>query len=89
MQELYRKLRLPALMVLGPYSYDASPCELLFAALKSVDINPRHVPTGKSHFPTVVKLVMDRLQQIPRSHIVLHYHHCMHGAYRYLDFVRL
>jgi hypothetical protein len=31
----------------GPHSYDAAPCELLFAAFKSRDINPRHVQTGK------------------------------------------
>jgi len=31
----------------GPHSYDAVPVELLYAAFKSRDINPRHVPTGK------------------------------------------
>ena len=82
--ELYKTLRLPAFMVLGPYSYNASPCELLFAAFKSVDINPRHIPTGKTHFPQVVRLVMDRLRRIPRSHVVLHYHHCLLEAYRFL-----
>ena len=39
-------LRLPY-MVLGPHSYDAAPCELVFAHFKKDDINPRHVPTGK------------------------------------------
>ena len=39
-------LRLPY-MVLGPHSYDAAPCELVFAHFKRVDINPRRVPTGK------------------------------------------
>jgi hypothetical protein len=34
-------------------------------------------------------MVMDRLKQIPRAQVVLHYHHCLLGAFRYLDFVRL
>ena len=32
----------------GPHSYNASPAELLFAAFKRDDINPRHVKMGKS-----------------------------------------
>ena len=40
------ELRLPY-MLLGPHSYDAAPCELLFAHFKKDDINPRHIPTGK------------------------------------------
>ena len=31
----------------GSYSYNAAPIELLFAAFKSADINPRHVPQSK------------------------------------------
>ena len=31
----------------GAHSYDASPCELLFAAFKASDINPRHIKTSK------------------------------------------
>ena len=31
----------------GPRSYDAAPCELLFAQLKSTDINPSDLKTGK------------------------------------------
>ena len=40
------ELRLPY-MVLGPHSYDAAPCELVFAHFKRADVNPRKVPTGK------------------------------------------
>ena len=40
-------LKIPTLFT-GPHNYDASPVELWFAAFKSRDINPRHVPTGKS-----------------------------------------
>ena len=31
----------------GPYSYDAAPCELAFAALKSGEINPFAIETSK------------------------------------------
>jgi transposase len=31
----------------GPYSYDAAPIELLFAALKMDDINPHHFKMAK------------------------------------------
>ena len=40
------ELRLPY-MVLGPHSYDAAPCELVFAHFKRVEVNPRKIPTGK------------------------------------------
>ena len=42
----YESLNIPILFT-GPNSYDAAPCELLFAQFKSVDINPRHLPLGK------------------------------------------
>ena len=44
--EIMEGLRIPMLFS-GPYSYDASPVELLYAAFKSDDVNPRHVPMGK------------------------------------------
>ena len=31
----------------GPRSYDACPCEMVFAHLKSLDLNPMNLPTGK------------------------------------------
>jgi hypothetical protein len=43
---------------MGPYSYDAAPCELFFAAFKKEDINPNMVPLGKTHFKKVVELVV-------------------------------
>lgn len=46
---LIDNLQIPTLM-LGPYSYEASPCELYFATFKNADINPRHLATSKSHF---------------------------------------
>ena len=48
-RSLMEKLRIPVLM-LGPYAYEASVCELYFAAFKTGDINPRHVKTGKGQF---------------------------------------
>ena len=44
--DLMEGLKIPVLFT-GPHSYDAVPIELLFAAFKSRDINPRHVPQGK------------------------------------------
>jgi len=43
---LMEGLQIPVLFT-GPYSYDAAPVELLFAAFKSEDINPNHLPQGK------------------------------------------
>lgn len=40
-------LKLPVLFT-GPHSYDAAPCELVFAHFKKGDINPNRVLTGKS-----------------------------------------
>ena len=34
-------------MVLGPHSYNAAPCELVFAHFKEADVNPRKVGTDK------------------------------------------
>ena len=42
----FTSLNIPVLFT-GPHSYDAAPCELLFAAFKSRDINPRHMKMGK------------------------------------------
>ena len=39
---LFAGLDIPVIYT-GPYSYDAAPIELLFAAFKSEDINPNHV----------------------------------------------
>ena len=44
--EIYKKFKIKTIFT-GPYSYDAAPIELLFAAFKADDINPRKVKTGK------------------------------------------
>jgi hypothetical protein len=35
------------MLISGPHSYDAAPCELWFSLFKRVNINPRRVKTGK------------------------------------------
>ena len=40
------QLKMPVIFT-GPRSYDACPCELLFAFLKAVDLNPQGLATGK------------------------------------------
>ena len=74
------------LILLFCFSYDVAPCELFFARFKADDINPRHVATSKAHFDTVVRLVLDRCRQIPRSMIISFWHHCMQHVFRYLVF---
>ena len=44
--KVFEELGVPVLFT-GPHSYSASPVELVFAAFKAADINPRLVPTGK------------------------------------------
>ena len=34
-------------MISGPYGYDIAPVEMLFSALKSTNLNPELIPTGK------------------------------------------
>ena len=51
--EMLKRLRVPVTM-LGPYSYDAAPCELFFAAFKRADVNPNNIKLGKTHFKEVV-----------------------------------
>jgi hypothetical protein len=82
---LFEQLRVPVCFT-GPHSYDACPAELLFAAFKSRDINPRHVPAGKGHFLEVTRLVLDRMLEIPLHHRILFWHHCLKELYRYLSF---
>ena len=45
-KSLCETLKIP-LMVLGPYSYDMAPAELLFAKLKSTDLHPGEIAVGK------------------------------------------
>ena len=45
-QNVLREHQIPVCFT-GPHSYLAAPIELLFAALKANDINPRHIPTSK------------------------------------------
>ena len=55
--EMLERLNVPIMMT-GPYGYDASPCELFYAAFKQDDVNPGKIALGKSHFDNVLKLVV-------------------------------
>ena len=57
--QMLKRLRVPISMM-GPYSYDAAPCELFFAAFKRADVNPNKLKLGKTHFKEVVDLVVKR-----------------------------
>jgi hypothetical protein len=83
--EMLERLQVPISMM-GPYSYDAAPCELFFAAFKKADVNPAKVPLGKTHFKETVRLVVARCRQIPKQHLILNWHHCLNNIYRYLSF---
>jgi hypothetical protein len=50
---MLERLNVP-IMMSGPYSYEAAPCELYFAAFKADDVNPNSVPLGKSNFENVL-----------------------------------
>lgn len=41
-----KRLKLKVILS-APYSYDAAPVELFFAALKKVDLNPENIAIGK------------------------------------------
>ena len=34
-------------MISGPYGYEIAPVEMLFASIKSVNLNPELIKTGK------------------------------------------
>ena len=46
MINIYRSLNVP-FMISSPHSYNISPVEMLFAAIKTKDLNPERLPTGK------------------------------------------
>jgi hypothetical protein len=86
--KVLERLNVPIIM-LGPYSYDAAPIELFFAAFKKADINPSKVPLGKSNFKRVFELVVERCKQIPKQHLILNWHHSLLYAFRYLSFYKI
>ena len=46
MLKIFKQLRLP-IMFLGPNSYNTAVCEMVFAALKTVDLNSDRLKLGK------------------------------------------
>jgi hypothetical protein len=85
---MLERLRVP-IMMMGPYSYDAAPCELFFAAFKKADINPAHIPLGKTFFADLIKLVVKRCRQISKAHLILNWHHSLLYIFRYLSFYKI
>ena len=83
--KLLKDLGIPVLFT-GPHSYDASPIESWFSALKAVDLNPRGYGMGKGNFSNVVSAVVMRARAIPRPQIMMMFHHCLAEAYKYLNF---
>ena len=47
------------------------------------------MPTTKGHFDAVTELVLERCRAIPKQQLILHWHHCLLWAYKYLSFNRL
>ena len=82
-KSLLETLKIP-LMFLGPYSYDMAPAELLFARLKSSDLDPGEVAVGKKNFPNVVSLVVASVSKIPKALVVMMWHHVLLEAFNYL-----
>jgi len=46
-KNILKELRVP-FMLTAPHSYNVSPIELLFGAIKNSDINPQGLGTGKA-----------------------------------------
>ena len=86
--EMLQRLNVP-IMMMGPYSYDAAPCELFFSAFKRDDVNPDKVPLGKGHFDKVLHLVVQRCLQIPKEHLIMNWHHCLLYIFKYLSFYKI
>ena len=80
-----RSLDVPAMISAG-HSYNVAPSELVFAAVKATHLNLEQLPTGKSHFLNVVRLVMARLRELRPIQRVLLWHHVAQHIYRFLDY---
>lgn len=46
--KMFKELSIPVCFT-GPHSYDACPCELMFARFNSNDINPNRLPLSKKY----------------------------------------
>ena len=85
---IYKSLDLP-IMFNPPHAYNVSPAELVFAAVKSKNLNLGGLKTSKSNFHNVMVIIFERLKAIPRHTYVLYFHHCLQHTLRYLQFMRL
>ena len=55
-----KRLNIPV-MFFGTASYNVAATELMFAALKSTQLNPEGLQTGKKAFPNIIEMVVKRL----------------------------
>jgi hypothetical protein len=60
-----RELRVP-FMISSPHSYNIAPIELLFGAIKTGNLNEQQLPTSKGGFSNIIKLVVKKIQTIPK-----------------------
>ena len=74
--DVVKELHVPFMMS-SPHSYNVSWVELLFGAIKTGVLNPNDEPQGKSNFAGVVKMVVDKIKNIPKHQRILIYHHCL------------
>ena len=58
--EHMKRLNIPV-MFFGPASYNVAAAELMFADLKSTQLNPEGLQTGKKAFQKIIEMVVKRL----------------------------
>ena len=76
-------------MLSAPHSYNIAWVELLFGSIKTGVLNPNEQPAGRGNFLAIVKMVLDKIKNIPRHQRILWYHHCLGHVMRFLLFEKL
>jgi hypothetical protein len=76
-------------MMSAPHSYNTSWVELLFGAIKTGVLNPDDQALGKGNFKGIVKMILDKVKNIPTYHRILMFHHCIGHVLRFLLFEKL
>ena len=76
-------------MISSPHSYNISWVELLFGAIKTGVLNPNDEATGKGNFIGIVKMILDKIKNIPQHQRILWWHHCLSHILRFLIFEEL
>ena len=76
-------------MISGPHSYNIAWVELLFGAIKTGVLDPDDQSLGKGNFKGIVKMIIDKIKNIPKHQRILFYHHCLGHVLRFLLFEKL